>query len=492
MNNKKDKRLLKYGGFSLVITVLVIIAVLAANILVTFVENNNGLKIDFTPTESYTLDTNAQTAIKDLQSEVIIYTFIPNGQASNYSGITQNIVEMFDGASEKITSVNIDPIVNPSKLEQFSTNTKELNSYSVVIANKSDEANFHAFNESELVEYNSKTQKYYFVLQRWITSALVYLRTGVRQNVYVLTGHGEKITEETEAMFNRIRRENFEVSKISLISGQQKLQQGDILLILEPKSDLTKEEYNTIISFLDDSYGRIMFICSRLVDDAGETLKNYSSLLSYFNISLLDGVVAETNQSHHGAGSQKLIELVADQTHDISAAVRSANEPVWVSEATAFEFGYNNSINTGNYTETFTPILTSYATSVLVPWSDASDFNTADYKKGVNNIACAYERVNEGITGTVATTSTRILLLGSESIGTGDYLGNTNILRNGVNWLAGKEAADTLVNLGIDLTSSYVQMSQLDMKIWFSVLVIAVPAIIFAVGIVVWVRRKNL
>jgi len=35
-------------------------------------------------------------------------------------------------------------------------------------------------------------------------------------------------------------------------------------------------------------------------------------------------------------------------------------------------------------------------------------------------------------------------------------------------------------------------MSQLDMKIWFSVLVIAVPAIIFAVGIVVWVRRKNL
>lgn len=40
----RDKRSLKYGGFSVAITVLVIVAVLALNVLATYVENNNGFK----------------------------------------------------------------------------------------------------------------------------------------------------------------------------------------------------------------------------------------------------------------------------------------------------------------------------------------------------------------------------------------------------------------------------------------------------------------
>ncbi len=485
-----DKRNLKYGGFAAVITVLVIIAVLAVNILATYIENTNGLKVDFTPQNSYTLDSNATTAINDLDKDVMIYTFIPTGTPSSYSGMTENIVKLFDGASGKITSQNVDPIVNPSKLEQFSTNTKELSSYAVVVAQKDDETNFHAFNENELVEYNSRTSKNYFVLQRWITSALIYLRTGVRQNVYILTGHGEKLDGDTETLINRIKRENYNVEEIDLLKST--LKQGDILIVLEPKSDISKEEYDSIISFLDDSYGRMMFIASHLTDDAGEKLKNYNNLLDYFNISMDNGVVAETDNNHRGAGSAKLIELAADRDHDISAAVRSANEPVWVSEATGFSYKYGTGVTVGTYTETFSGVLTSYASSVLVPWKNADDFKAADYEKGVHNIACAYQRVNEGITGTIATTATRILLFGSETLASGDYLGNSNIVRNGINWLAGRESADTLVNLGIDLTSSYVQMTKTQMNVWFTVLVACVPAAIMVLGIIVWIRRKNL
>jgi len=117
---------------------------------------------------------------------------------------------------------------------------------------------------------------------------------------------------------------------------------------------------------------------------------------------------------------------------------------------------------------------------------------SGDYEKGIQNIVCAYQRQNTGITGTIATTATRILFVGSESLLTGDYLGNSNILRNGVNWLAGRSSSDTVVTLGIDLTSSYVQMSQMQMKVWFIVLVVAVPLIIFAGGMIVWIKRKNL
>ena len=129
---------------------------------------------------------------------------------------------------------------------------------------------------------------------------------------------------------------------------------------------------------------------------------------------------------------------------------------------------------------------------MLVPWEYASDFRATDYETGIHTAAGAYERRNTGITGTENTTTTRILILGSQSIATGDYLGNQNILRNGNNWLAGKNAGDTLVSVGIDLTSSYVQLTQLQMRIWFAVLVAAVPAALLVAGIVVWIRRRNL
>lgn len=491
-NTLKDKRTFKYGGFSIVITVLVIIAVLAVNILATVAEKNNGLRVDFTPTASYTLDKNAEAAISDLDTEVIIYTFIPSNSASTYSYLTENIVAVFDGASDKITSRNVDPIVNPSKLEQFSTNTKQLSAYAVVVAQKDDETNFHAYNESELVEYNSRTSKNYFVLQRWLTSALMYMRTGIRQNVYVLTGHGENTGDEMQTVFNRIRRENYNVEEINLISGQQTLSQGDILVMLQPKSDLTKDEFNIIIDFLDDSYGDLLFVAQRLTDDGGEPLKNYVNLLEYFNISLSDGVVAETDENHRSAQNSKLIELIADQEHEISSAVRASNEPVWVSDSTAFEYKYLSGTTMSAYDESFFAVLTSYSSSLLVPWNRADNFTEDDYEKGKRDVVCAYQRQNTELTGTSATTSTRILLMGADSFVTGDYLGNTNILRNGVNWLAGRSTSDTVQSLGIDLTASYVQMSQMQMKVWFAVLVMAVPVIILSGGIVVWIKRKNL
>lgn len=482
----------KYGGFSVIITVLVIVAVLAVNVLATYIENNNGLRVDFTPTASYTLDKNAEAALRDLEKDVIIYTFIPNGQSSTYSTLTQNIAVMFDGASDRVTYQNVDPVVNPSKLQQFSTDIKELATFAVVICEKGNEQNYQAYNEEELVEYDSSSMKYYFVLQRWITSALIYMRTGVRQNVYILTGHGEKTqSEDALVMINRIARENCNVQELNLLTGEHRLQQGDILVVLEPKSDLSKEEYEQIRTFLADSYGRMLFLCSRLTDDGGMPLNNYRSLLDNFHITLNDGVVAETDNSRYYE-SPKLIKLVADQSHEISKAVRSADEPVYAKEAASYSYNYDSDITTGTHTESFKNILTSYQTSITVPWSQSDDFVASDYEQGIKGIGCAYERTNTVITGTIATTTTRILLFGSESLATGDYLGNSNILRNGINWLAGREAADTIVSVGIELTSGYVQLSQLETQVWFIVLVILIPAVIFLAGVVVWIRRKNL
>ena len=487
------KEKLKYGGFSIVITVLVIIAVLAINVLATYVENNNGLRVDFTPTNSYTLDRTAEAAISDLGTNVVIYTFIPKGQASQYSTYTQNIAAMFDGASDKISYTNVDPVVNPSKLQQFSSDTKKLETFAVVICEEGNESNYQAFNESEFYEYNSTTQKEYFVLQRVLTSALIYMRTGVRQNVYVLTGHGEEINENTQIMINRIRRENCNVEEINLMTGEHKLQQGDILVVLEPASDLSKEEYEEIRTFLTDSYGRMLFMCSRLTDDGGQPLTNYRNLLDNFHITLEDGFVAETDNKNY-YNSPKHIKLIANQSHDISKSVRSADEPVYADETASYLYNYNTDIATGTHTETFTNVLTSYQSSVSVPWEKSNAFDASEYEMSIKGVACAYERKNTTISGTLATTTTRILLYGSETLATGEYLGNSNILRNGINWLAGREAADSIVSVGmsIDLTGHHVKLTQFETQAWFIALVVIVPAAIFMLGVVVWLRRKNL
>ena len=71
------KNKFRYGGFSIAITLLVIVAVFALNIFATYVEANNGLRADFTPTRSYTLDGSSKAAIEALNTDVVIYSFIP-------------------------------------------------------------------------------------------------------------------------------------------------------------------------------------------------------------------------------------------------------------------------------------------------------------------------------------------------------------------------------------------------------------------------------
>ena len=486
----KMKEKFKYGAFSLAITVLVIIAVLAANILITFIEDENGLKLDFTPTSSYSLDTNAKVAVRDLDKEVVIYSFIPSAQSSNYSALTQNIIEVFDGASDKISVVNIDPVKNPAELEKFSTNTKELTAYSVVIAEKGNETkNFKAFNESEMYEYNANTQKYYFVLQRWITSALIYLRTGSTQNVYFLTGHGEDTqSDDILNMKSRIERENATVSDILL--SEKTLVQGDILVLLQPKSDLTKVEYDSIIKFLDDNYGRLLVVASRFVDDLGEQLKNYNNLLDYYNLSIADGVIADSE--HRAADSLKHVKLIGDTTHEISSGVRAADQPIYALEASSFSYKYGMGTTLGEFEEKFSPVLMSYSSAVLVPWAESVQFDVTKYPAQTYNVACAYERTDTAKTGTIATTTTRIFLVGSVNVVTSDFMGNSNILRRGINWLAGRSSTDEIVSVGIDLTSSYILLSQKQMVTWFAVLAVAVPLALVATGIVVWFRRKNI
>ena len=232
---------------------------------------------------------------------------------------------------------------------------------------------------------------------------------------------------------------------------------------------------------------------SRLTDDIGQPLNNYRNLLDNFHITLNEGFVAETNNKNY-YNSPKHIKLIADQAHDISKSVRSADEPVYADETASYSYNYNTDIATGTHTETFTNVLTSYQTSVLVPWEKSNAFDATEYETSVKGIACAYERKNTTISGTLATTTTRILLYGSETLATGEYLGNSNILRNGVNWLAGREAADSIVSVGmsIDLTGHHVKLTQFQMQTWFIVLVIVVPAAIFVAGVAVWIRRKNL
>jgi len=482
MKNLKNK--VRYGGFSIIITVLVIVAVFALNIFATYVEANNGLRADFTPTRSYTLDSSSKAAIKSLNTDVVIYSFIPTGTSSQYSSYTENICAMFDGASDRITYVNVDPVVNPSVKEKFSKETYPLTDYSVVVCQKDNEENFQAYNEDTFVEGN------YFVLQREITSALVYMRTGNKTNVYVLTGHGEDVdSAEVRTMLNRISWENCNVEEINLASDEKKLQNGDVLLVLQPKFDLSKEEYEKIRTFLGDEYGKMMFMCSNLYGEGGQRFDNYSNLLEYFHIELENGVIAETNGSNFKDGDSKKIKLNLDQNHDISKSVRDALSDVYVKDTASF--APFDKIVTETFTEELTPVLRSYQSSVLIPWEKAGAFEAEDYEAGVRTVAGAYERINTSLTDTP---TTRILLFGSVSVGTNDSLGNSNIIRNGINWLAGRENTSYIdsVGMSIDLTKHYVLLSQAQMQTWFIILVVAVPAVIFVFGMVVWIRRRNL
>lgn len=140
-------------------------------------------------------------------------------------------------------------------------------------------------------------------LEGRMLSALSYVQGTSRPVVKLLTGHGEE--ELASGFVTILDREGIDHENVSL-STSGTLEGCDALVIYAPISDISEEEYNTILEYLLDG-GKIMIFA----DPSAGSLPNIESLMRHYGIDIDTSEIVQENDGEHYLSGNNL-ELLPD------------------------------------------------------------------------------------------------------------------------------------------------------------------------------------
>lgn len=282
---------LRGGGYSLVITAVVLAIVIVVNIFVSVLPSSM-TKFDISASKLYSITSNTKVVVSNLQQDVTIYWIV---QADQEDDVIRNLLEKYESLSHHITVVKKNPDVFPTFTQQYTAQAVRNNS---LIVESGDKYRYIAYEDIYLQESNMYSYTYTtsFDGEGAITSAIDYVVSEDLPVVYRLQGHGEGELPATFA--DQMEKENMTVSDLSLLTVDQVPEDADAILIYAPQSDLSQEEADMLSTYVED--GGKLLVLSGPVEN-GE-LRNLNTILNEYHVKVQQGVVVEGDREHYGFG----------------------------------------------------------------------------------------------------------------------------------------------------------------------------------------------
>lgn len=494
------KRVIR-GGFSTIMVILAIAIVVVLNVIASAVETKAGLKIDLTSNKIYSLSAQTESNIRSIMNkksengeysnEFVIYSFANDYTQDNLIGKT---LERYAALSNNITLSVLDPAKDSILRNKFSGVSDQVEDKTVVVFN-SKKNSFRVIKYEDMYYTDTENNVSYWTLEQKLTSAFMFLDSGRAQtNVYFLTGHGEAVTnvkfsERAKLLKERLEEENFKVDNIDLAMND--LHSGDILIVIGPASDISEQDRDKVIKFLDAN-GKALFF----LDPSRSGLKNFEAILDHYMIKFKNEIVYEKNESRHTTNSP--LDLVPEviSNKEITNGIINSKSSVYAGSC-----AYIEEYNPSSDLLTVLPLLNTSNESVSIPYEDymdATDKNMLDknmldkYVKKRRCIGLAlYQKdsssmqIDEG---------TRICVFSSSELALGERsgsAGNVSLIKNCVNWVDNK--TNTISISGVQMNAYELSIADAaTVKTLVTIVIIVIPVLILGGGVIIWLRRKNL
>lgn len=285
---KRNKKLLKHGTYSMAVTAVVIAIVVVLNLVVQEIPSKYR-EIDLSSQKLYTIGEQTEKILKNLKKDVTLYYIAQDGTESSD---IKNLLEKYEEGSKHITVEQKDPAVSPKFSSQYTSDNISNNSIIVVCGDKSKVVDYSSMYETS-INYQTYSQEVTgFDGEGQLTSAINYVVSDNMPVLYNLEGHDESSMSET--MKETIEKANIEIKSLNLLSEEAVPDDAECLFIFAPATDLTKEEADKIISYLEN--GGKALIVSNYTD---EDMSNFESVLENYGVQPVDGIVLEGNTDNY-------------------------------------------------------------------------------------------------------------------------------------------------------------------------------------------------
>ena len=401
----------RYGGFSLLLMLLLAAALITAASALDALESANGWRRDYSFNGITTQSETTKKALGQLETPVHIYALFPKGDEDQ---VLMELLNRYKAASPLVTWEQTDLSLNPGLAVKFQKDeaTALTTDGLVVYCEKTDRFKILDAYSFISLGYNLETGGFDISAvnyEKAITEAILYVTQEVTPKVRLLTGHGELGLAETAFYVDFLRSNNFDVAQVNLTS--QELAGDELIMILSPQKDLAGDELEALNAFAQAG-GSFLIACD--FSDDVESMPNYLSLLRAYGVVPRNGLVvagAEENGTYYN--SQIFIRpymQVTDATQDL---VAGGMDSLILAASRAFE----TPAETDNSLTVETVLFSGYQAYLRQVDGENYDISQQDGDPlGPFSLALLSRRVQES--GNI----TRMLALGSSSLFTNSQI----------------------------------------------------------------------
>ncbi len=469
-----DKRF-KYGAFSAVVSIVAIAIFMVVNLIAGVLDRS----FDFTKDDSISLSDESRQILSKLDKDVTIYSALSQTGSSVEIERAKQLLDKYKQQSGKISVENIDILLHPDFVKQYSTTDKAVASNSVVVkvGGRSKVINYEDYYEVSYDYSGNAVPK--LSLERAVTGAINTLANEAASKLYFVVGHGESDPSLYTSFIKLLEDDGYEYDVINLLDGD--VPEDCSALILTPLSrDYSAEEAEKVKSYLA-SDGRALCVLGGI----DKSFVNVKSIINAYGVDISEGYVLEGDTSKYIDAPYAVFPTVND-TESTAKAVKEGYRVLLVASQA---LGKTAVAKNDTVIE---PVLTTSDKSYIKTENASSANKEPGDKSGPFELA--YEVTDSTYTDKSHTTKLFV-------VGASVYLlapetdmrvsgANSSFLLGAVGWLNdGKESL--YIPAKNVLPTSTVLMSEGDIQTVKTVSLAVIPSVLFAAGLIVWLVRRN-
>ncbi len=460
-----SKVALKGGSYTITISAIVLAILVVINVLFSKLPSSL-TKYDISASQLYSITSGTKVVVNGLDKDVTIYWVV---QADKEDSVIENLLNKYESLSSHISVVKKNPDTYPTFTSSYTSEDVANNS---LIVECGDKYRYISYSDIYLtdVDYTTYSYNYSFDGEGALTSAISYVTSEDTPKIYYLEGHGE--AELPSEFSKQIKKQNIETESLSLLNIDEIPSDASLLMIYAPTSDISDEEAEMLISYLDD--GGKVFVSAGPTSEG--TLTNLYSVLSNYGVESEEGIVIESDRNYY-TFSQPYMLLPTLSSSDITTPL--IDESYYVIFPLAEGLTVSSSSNV-------TTLLTSSSTS----FSKVDGYNLTTYEKEDNDIDGSFAlavSINTNSDGELIWFASSYFLediYNSYSSGA-----NVNLGINAISELIGQEDSISISSKSLNYNYLTISSSEAsNLKRW---MIGIVPGVFVLYGIITVIDRRR-
>ena len=469
-----NKKYLKNGSYSFAISAIFVCVIIVINLIVGELPSKH-TQLDVSEGKLYSIGDQTKEVLKGLEKDVTIYQIAQEGSEDE---TIANLLEKYTDESKHVKVVKKDPVVNPKFVSEYTSEDISANSLIVVCGDRNKVIDYQNIYETSLDYTTYSYQTTGFDGEGQITSAIAYVTSEDLPILYTLEGHGEK--ELGSAIKEEIEKSNIQINSLNLLTEGTVPEDTDCLLINSPSTDISAEEKDAIIEYLENGGKSMIFS-----DYTEEKLENFDSILENYGVKRADGIVFEGDTQRYGM--QMPYYLIPEiQSTDASGDVASSGYMVLAPYAQGIQ-----KLEEVRDTLTVESLLTTSDSSY-----SKTNMNSDILEKEAEDIEGPFD-LGVSITETVGEDKeTQIVYYSTANLMDNQINqlvsgGNAQMILSSLNWMAGSEEQTNVSIPSKNLQVSYLTLTAYDTSFWTICTIGLIPGFFLIVGFVVWYKRRK-